>query len=61
MNNYMYNNNQAYFYPQGQHNQMHAQMYNFGMMTPMTQMDPQSYFMNMNNNDYFMYNQQGHQ
>lgn len=59
MNNYMYTNNQAYFYPQGQHNPMHqAQMYNFNMMTPM---DASSYFMPMQQ-DYFMYaNQQGHQ
>ena len=58
MNNYMYNN-QAYFYAaQGQHNPMHNQMYNFGMMP---QMDTSSYFMPMTN-EYFMYaNNQAHQ
>ena len=49
MNNYMYTNNQAYYYPQGQ--QHMNQMYNFGMMT---QMD-NSFYMPMQPQDYFMY------
>lgn len=59
MNNYMFNNNQAYFYPQGQHNPMHTQLYNFNMMT---QMDAGNYYMPMQAQEYYMYsNQQGHQ